>query len=217
MSPEEAAAFVRVIETKDGATAAHTWRVVLYTRALAERLGVDRDRIERLTLAAALHDMGKIDIPDSILLKPGKLTQEEFETMKTHTVLGHERLVRMAEDDPILLGLVRHHHERLDGSGYPDGLLGDEIPLAARYFSVVDTFDALTSVRPYRADIGPDAAARAIEELNRHLGTWYAPEAVQAFTDLYRTGSLDWILNYYNGSCELPAYEFDATHGQPGP
>lgn len=207
MAPEEVAAFVRVLEVKDGSTAAHTWRVVLYTRALAERLGVDHATIQRLTLAAALHDIGKIDIPDGILLKPGRLTDEEFTVMRTHTTLGHERLLRMGEEDAGVLNLVRHHHERMDGTGYPDRLKGDEVPPGARYFAVVDTFDALTSVRPYRAEVGPEAAARAIEELERHAGTWYAPEAVQAFKDLHETGELDWIREYANDRCELPPYD----------
>jgi HD-GYP domain-containing protein (c-di-GMP phosphodiesterase class II) len=150
---------------------------VLYTRALAERLGVDHATIQRLTLAAALHDVGKIDIPDGILMKPGRLTDDEFTVMRMHPLLGHERLLRMGEEDPVLLNLVRHHHERVDGTGYPDRLAGEAIPLGARFFSVVDTFDALTSVRPYRSDVGPEAAARAIEELERHSGIWYAAEA----------------------------------------
>lgn len=207
MSPDEVAAFVRVLEVKDGSTAAHTWRVVLYTRALAERLGVEREMVGRLTLAAALHDVGKIDIPDGILMKPGKLSNEEFDVMRSHTTLGHERLLRMGEEDPVLLNLVRHHHERMDGTGYPDRLSGDDVPMGARYFSVVDTFDALTSVRPYRWDVGPGAAARAIEELERHSGSWYAPEAVKAFSDLHHTGELDWIQDYANDRCELPPYE----------
>lgn len=218
MGPEEVAAFVRVLEVKDGSTAAHTWRVVLYIRALAERLGVDHGSIQRLTLAAALHDVGKIDIPDGILLKPGRLTEDEYTVMRSHTVHGHDRLLRMGEEDPIVLDLVRHHHERLDGSGYPDALMGEEIPIGARYFSVVDTFDALTSVRPYRADVGAGAAARAIEELERHAGTWYEPEAVRAFADLHHTGALDWIQEYANDRCELPAFDGTtvAIGGRPG-
>ena len=213
MAPEEVAAFVRVLEVKDGCTAAHTWRVVLYIRALAERLGVDHASIQRLTLAAALHDIGKIDIPDGILLKPGRLSEDEFTVMRSHTVYGHERLMRMGEDDSVVLDLVRHHHERLDGSGYPDALMGAEIPIGARYFSVVDTFDALTSVRPYRSELGPEAAARAIEELERHAGTWYEPDAVKAFAELHHTGALDWIQAYANDRCELPIY--DGTSHDP--
>lgn len=216
MAPEEVAAFVRVLEVKDGSTAAHTWRVVLYTRALAERLGVDHPTIQRLTLAAALHDIGKIDIPDGILLKPGRLTDEEFAIMRTHTTLGHERLLRMGEEDQGVLNLVRHHHERMDGTGYPDRLKGEAIPLGARFFSVVDTFDALTSVRPYRAEVGPEAAERAIEELQRHAGAWYSKEAVEAFADLYHTGELSWIQEYANDRCELPPIDTGFTISKKG-
>jgi hypothetical protein len=107
-----------------------------------------------LTHAAALHDIGKLDIPESILQKPGPLTEDEFAIMKTHTTQGHDRLIAMGEDDPIMVGLVRSHHERWDGLGYPDKLTAESIPLAARYFAVVDSFDAMTSIRPYRSAVG---------------------------------------------------------------
>lgn len=207
VSPDIIQALVRVLEVKDLSTAAHTWRVVLYTRALAEAAGVDRDTIERLTYAAALHDIGKIDVPEAILQKPGPLTDEEFAVMKQHPVLGHERLVRMQETDPIMLDLVRHHHERWDGLGYPDRLAGERTPVAARYFAVIDSFDALTSHRPYRHDVGPDAAERAIAEMERGIGTRYCPGSVEMFVDLYRTGMLTWILEYFNDKADVPEYK----------
>lgn len=206
MSPEIVEALVRVLEVKDLSTAAHTWRVVLYTRALAEATGVDKDTIERLTFAAALHDIGKLDIPEEILRKPGKLTSDEFEVMKQHAVLGWDRLVRMEEHDPILLDLVRHHHERFDGLGYPDGLKGEQIPMAARYFAVIDSFDAMTSHRPYRHDVGPDAAHRAMDEMRSGIGTRYCPGCVELFSELFDTGVLDWILAYFNDRSEVPSY-----------
>lgn len=198
MSPDIVEALVKTIELKDQSTAAHTWRVVLYARALAEKAGMPRDFIGRLTIGAALHDVGKIDIPDHILQKPGKLTDEEFEIIKSHTSLGHERLKRMGEDDPILLDLVRHHHERVDGKGYPDGLAGDAIPVVAKYFAVIDTFDALTSFRPYRKEVGEAAAEKALIELNNCIGSRYDAKAVELFTELYREGTLEWILHYFN-------------------
>jgi HD-GYP domain-containing protein (c-di-GMP phosphodiesterase class II) len=197
---------VRAIELKDHSTAAHTWRVVLYTRALAEAEGLEKGMIERLTVAAALHDVGKIDIPDRILTKPGRLTDEEFEVIKTHPTLGHERLVRMGADDKVLLNLVRHHHERWDGAGYPDRLAGEAIPLGARYFAVIDTFDALTSVRPYRREVGEDAADRALAVLRDDAGTHYWPDAVQLFSSLYETGQLAWILHYFNDDVPVPGF-----------
>lgn len=198
MSPDIVEALVKTIELKDQSTAAHTWRVVLYARALAEKAEMPRDFIARLTLGAALHDVGKIDIPDTILQKPGKLTDEEFDVIKQHTTLGHERLRRMGEEDQLLLDLVRHHHERVDGKGYPDGLKGEGIPVSARYFAVIDTFDALTSVRPYRKEIGAEAAEKALVELKAGVGTRYDAAAVDLFTSLYREGALDWILHYFN-------------------
>lgn len=205
MSPEIIQALVGLLEAKDMSTAAHTWRVVLYTRALAEKAGADHDLLERLTVAAALHDIGKIEIPSSILQKPGKLTDAEFEIMKTHTTLGHERLVRMGESDAVVLDLVRSHHERFDGLGYPDGLAGEQIPRAARYFAVIDSFDAMTSLRPYRRDTGEGAAERAISELQNGIRNRYCPGTVEMFVDLYRTGGLSWILEYFNDEAQVPA------------
>lgn len=207
MSPDLVGALVHIIEAKDHSTAAHTWRVVLYTRAMAELADIAKPDIARLTFAAALHDVGKIDVPDEILQKPGPLTTAEFDQMKQHTVLGHERLVRMEEQDPILLDLVRHHHERFDGKGYPDGLARDAIPAAARYFAVIDSFDAMTSIRPYRQDVGREAARRAIAELQSESGSRYCHEAVAMFADLYHTGRLHWILDYFNDSCPVPGYD----------
>jgi len=194
------------IERKDATTAAHTWRVVLYTRTMAERAGLKPEFIERLTHAAALHDIGKLEIPDEILQKPGKLTDVEYAVIQTHSAAGHAWLKALGETDELVLQLVRHHHERMDGTGYPDHLQGDEIPEPARYFAVIDSFDALTSVRPYRTDVGAAAAERAIVELNSKRETWYCDESVDLLTDLYRSGAIDWILDYCNDRCELPPH-----------
>lgn len=197
---------VRLIEAKDLSTAAHTWRVVLYTRALAEELGVDHDTIHRLTTAAALHDVGKIDIPEAILQKPGPLTPDERAVMERHAVLGWDHLKAMDEQDPILLNLVRHHHERFDGKGYPDKLAGEAIPLGARFFSVIDSFDAMTSLRPYRAEVGDEAARKAVEQLRLGVGNRYHAEPVDAFIKLFDTGKLDWILHYFNDLRPVPEH-----------
>ena len=198
MDPEILQSLVKAIELKDHSTAAHTWRVVLYTRALAEEFGIDHASITRLTTGAALHDLGKIDLPDAILQKPGPLTEAEFDVVKSHTILGHASLRRMQETDPLILDLVRHHHERWDGKGYPDGLIGEQIAQPARFFSVIDSFDAMTSLRPYRQQVGEAAADRAIIELESGRGTRYWPDAVNAFARLYRTGRLNWILHHFN-------------------
>ena len=206
MDPQAVHSLVKAIELKDLSTAAHTWRVVLYTRAIAEEFGTDHDSVARLTTGAALHDLGKIDLPDEILQKPGPLTPEEFELVKTHAALGHASLKRLEETDPLILDLVRHHHERWDGQGYPDRLAGDRIAIAARYFSVIDSFDAMTSIRPYRKEVGKAAADRAIAELEESRGTRYWPDAVDAFARLYRTGKLNWIRHHFNDKQTAVAY-----------
>jgi putative nucleotidyltransferase with HDIG domain len=189
---------LREVDAKDASTAAHTARVALYTQALAEERGLDEQMVQRFMQAALLHDIGKVDIPAEILGKPGPLSDAEFEVMRTHTVRGHERLLAANVTDPIVLELVRSHHERLDGSGYPDRLAGAAIPRSAAWFAIIDTFDAMTSKRPYRNDTGPAAAERSIDELERNAGSWYDAEAVATFVKLYRSGQLDWILHHLN-------------------
>ncbi|MCC7389758.1 MAG: HD domain-containing protein [Phycisphaerales bacterium] len=206
MDPRKVEELVSAIEGKDLSTAAHTWRVVLYTRAMAELAGVDDERMRMLTHGAALHDVGKLDIPRRILAKPGRLTPEEFEVIKQHPVTGLARMVRLNVEDPLILDLIRYHHERWDGLGYPYGYAAADIPLAAQYFSVIDTFDALTSLRPYRQQVGERAAAEAIIEIKSGAGARYAPDAVEMFTGLFETGRLDWILHYFNDDCRVPVY-----------
>jgi HD-GYP domain-containing protein (c-di-GMP phosphodiesterase class II) len=195
-------ALISAIELQDQSTAAHTWRVVLYTRALAEEAGRSHEEIARLSHAATLHDVGKLGITSAILCKPGPLDEHERAVMQRHTVLGYELLTGMGEMDPLVLSLVRHHHEQWGGGGYPDGLAGEEINVAARYFAVVDTFDAMTSIRPYRAQVGEEAAARAIAELRRGAGTRYWGPAVEVFAHLHDSGRLDWIQGYYNDTTQ---------------
>lgn len=207
---------VREIERKDRSTAAHTWRVVLYTRAMGESLGLSREMLETITRGAALHDVGKLDVADEILQKPGKLTDEEFGAIKLHTVHGHRRLVDLGETSDVVLDLVRHHHERWDGGGYPDGLAGDEISIGAQIFAVIDTFDALTSVRPYRMDVGEAAAERALLVLEEETGTHFSAEAVGRFVALYRDGGLGWILHYFNDEVPVPEFMGDGMVGPGG-
>ncbi len=197
---------VQQIEAKDLSTAAHTWRVVLYLRAMLEARGVSRRELTLATHGAALHDVGKLDIPDDILQKPGRLTADEFEVIEQHTVTGYARMVEMDVEEEIILDLVRYHHEKMDGSGYPFHLRGEQIPRVARDFAVVDTFDALTSHRPYRHEVGADAAERALSILIESKGTKYDAGSVELFESLYRKGALDYILHHFNDGAELPAY-----------
>lgn len=206
MDPGLVQSLVAQIERTDQTTAAHTWRVVLYARALADYFAFDSEQVERITTAAALHDLGKIEIPAEVLQKPGKLTPEEYDVIKTHSELGYRRLINLGVTDELVLQFVRLHHEAIDGSGYPMGLKGDEIPIGPRYFSVIDSFDALTSLRPYRRDVGPDAAERALRELNDSVGSRYCVESVKAFEHLYRSNTISWILEYYNDRCSVPGY-----------
>jgi putative nucleotidyltransferase with HDIG domain len=199
----DTATLVEAIARKDMATAAHTWRVALYARAMAERAGLAHEMVERLTRAASLHDVGKLTVPDEVLQKPGPLTPAERTIMERHAADGHAMLIAAGEDDPLVLDLVRHHHERHDGTGYPDRLAGEAIPLAARYFAVIDAFDAMTSVRPYRSDIGPDATRRALEDLRSRRGVWYCAQCVDTLAALVEEGTVAWITAYHNDTCPI--------------
>ncbi len=170
-------AMVSAIESRDCETKHHCRRVQVYAVMLAQRLGVSPEQLVDISYGSLLHDVGKIGVPDSILLKPGKLTDAEWEVMRRHTVIGHQMISRIK----FLRGaadIVLHHHERWDGGGYPQGVSGEEIPLGARIFSIIDTFDAMTSKRPYKEAL-PHATARA--EILRCAGTQFDPHVVQEF------------------------------------
>ena len=170
-----ARALVTAVEVKDAYTAGHAKRVTAYAMSMAEVTGgID---LLRYPLAGDLHDVGKIGIPDSVLNKPGTLTLAELELMEGHPAAG-ARILEPLIDDPLVLGVVRWHHERWDGHGYPDGLAGDRIPLAARVLAVADTLDAMTSARAYRDALPWDAA---VAEIRRCSGTQFDPAVVAAF------------------------------------
>ncbi len=163
------------LEARDRETAGHTDRVAAMAEQLGRELGMSETELRDLRWGAYLHDVGKLTIPDAILLKPGKLTPEEFSTMRTHVQLGDD-LVRNLPFVPLAARqVVRHHHERWDGRGYPDGLAGEQIPLSARIFAICDVFDALCSERPYKAAMQPEMAAQELwrsvhnGHLDRHL------------------------------------------------
>jgi HD-GYP domain-containing protein (c-di-GMP phosphodiesterase class II) len=206
MTSDSIQALLDAIELKDQSTAAHTWRVVLYSRALADEAGERPDDVDRLMYAAALHDVGKLGVSGAVLSKQGSLTGDERLAMQKHTTLGHEILVGMGADDPLMLDLVLQHHERWDGLGYPNGLRGEQINVAARRFAVVDSFDAMTSIRPYRTQVGAEAGERALAELEAGVGTRYWGPAVASFARLYRTGELDWIRDHFNDLSRPPRF-----------
>jgi len=162
---------------RDSDTDSHNYRVTLYAVRLGQHLGLSHDQIRLLIVGAFLHDIGKIGISDAILLKPGKLTPEEFAVMKTHVEIGSD-IVRRSPWLAEAVSVVECHHEKYDGSGYPRGLAGASIPLEARIFAIVDVFDALTSRRPYKE---PFTFPAAIEILTREGGRHFDPQVLQKF------------------------------------
>jgi len=169
--------WARALDLRDRETQDHTWRVTEMTLRLARALGVAEDQLAHLRRGALLHDIGKMGVPDAILLKPGPLTEEEWAVMKQHPRLAHEMLSPIAFLRPAL-DIPYAHHERWDGTGYPRGLRGEEIPLAARIFAVVDVFDALTSDRPYRKAWSRE---EALAYIRQQAGTHFDPRVVEAF------------------------------------
>lgn len=155
------------IEARDPYTAGHCERLAVYTTAVGARLGLDHDDLLTLRRGAFLHDLGKVAIPDAILLKPGPLTPTEYEVIKRHTVIGDELCAGLHSLRHVR-SIVRHHHECLDGSGYPDGLAGDALPPLAQVVGLVDVFDALTTDRPYRRALSVDAACAHLLADVRH-------------------------------------------------
>ncbi|RAU20937.1 two-component system response regulator [Paramagnetospirillum kuznetsovii] len=169
----------KAAEFRDPETGAHIERMARYTALIARRMGMNADDVERLELAAPMHDVGKVGIPDMILLKPDRLTPSEFTIMKQHAEFGREilkdspsRLVRLAAE------IAGSHHEKFDGSGYPAGLAGDAIPLEGRIVAVADVFDALTSTRPYKRPWSVDEAVAFMKEQS---GKHFDPACVDAF------------------------------------
>jgi HD-GYP domain-containing protein (c-di-GMP phosphodiesterase class II) len=170
-------ALSNAVEARDAYTGKHAERVTAYGIALAEAAGIDIELLPGIEFGFLLHDVGKVAVPDAILFKPGSLSDDEFAMIATHPVIGSEILrdVDFLGDGKLV---VRHHHERWDGRGYPDRLSGDDIPLAARVFAVADALDALTTDRPYRR---ATRFSRAREEIRAHSGSQFDPEVIAAF------------------------------------
>lgn len=170
-------ALVSALDFREQSTAGHSKRAVEYTRLLAIEMGIRGSELLHITRGALLHDVGKIGISDTILLKPSKLTIEEWKIMKMHPIYGYQMLKDIVFLEPSL-GIVLHHHERFDGGGYPKGLKRMKIPIGARLFSVVDAFDAITSNRVYRSAQGFETAYEVLKE---NSGKQFDPEVVEAF------------------------------------
>ena len=174
------------IEAKDTYTEGHCERLSHYAVRLGRRLGLSQEKCTALRLAGIVHDIGKVGIPDSILLKPGPLNEEEWKIMKAHPVIG-ERICAPLKSFTLVLPIIRHHHEKFDGSGYPDGLQGQEIPFTARVLQMVDVYDALVTDRPYRRAL---PVAQALEIMKQEVEKgWWDPGIFYQFSGLMESSA----------------------------
>ena len=179
-------ALAQSIEKRDPYTGGHTKRVLAFSLAIAKYMNLSTDEIENLKVAAILHDIGKIGVEDRILRKKEKLTEEEYKEMQKHPIVGAEIIGHIKQLKDVIPGM-RYHHERADGKGYPDGLKGVNIPLIARIISVADTYDAMTTNRPYHTALDE---AKAIAELKRCAGLQFEKDIVDAFIQAYENGEI---------------------------
>ena len=168
---------VNALDARDPYSAGHSIAVAVYARDIATEIGLEPTTVQRIYLAGLLHDIGKIAVPDAILSKPAALTDEEFDEIKKHPVVG-EQILAPSKHFQDILPAVRHHHERLDGKGYPDGLRDEEIPLEARIIAVADAYNAMTSERPYRDAMQPELACKILVQ---NQGMQHDPFLVNAF------------------------------------
>ncbi len=174
----------RTVESRDPNTGDHCERLVLRGKAFGEFLGLSRPEVRDLMWGGYLHDIGKVGIPDAVLLKQGKLTSEEWEVMQQHVLIG-EKICQPLRTMRGVVPIIRHHHERWDGSGYPDGLVESEIPHLAQIFQVIDIYDALTSERPYKKAFSPEESLKIIAE--ETCKGWRNPALIAKFTEFIRT------------------------------
>ena len=182
------AAFATAMEVCDPALAAHAGRVATNAEAVAVRLGWTDEELEALRLGAALHDVGKVNVRNDVLTKPGRLEDWELAEIRTHPVEGIWLLSGVTSLAPAL-PFVLFHHERWDGRGYPTRRAGESIPIQGRILAVADAFDAMTSIRPYRSSLTPSKAA---EEIRRCAGTQFDPTVAMAFLDAFEAGEIVW-------------------------
>ncbi len=176
---------VMLLEARDHYTLGHSEAVAYYSEKMALRMGIDRLEVEHFKRIVLLHDIGKVGVRDSILLKPTDLNQKEWEVIKTHPVLG-EQILKPMINDPKFLSIVRNHHERFDGKGYPDGLAKDRIPLLVAIVTVADSYDAMTSTRAYRRALSKE---QAMAQLVHNRGTQFHPDVVDVFLDILKDES----------------------------
>jgi putative two-component system response regulator len=174
----------RAVESRDPNTGDHCERLVSMGKAFGEYIQLSRAEVRNLMWGGYLHDIGKVGIPDAVLLKRGRFTSEEREIMNHHVLIG-EKICKPLRTMRGVIPIIRHHHERWDGSGYPDGLVGEEIPYLAQVFQIIDIYDALTSERPYKRALSPEEALEVIAEETEK--GWRNPELIQQFTEFIKT------------------------------
>jgi len=180
---------VATIEAKDPITSGHSVRVTAYSLAIAEEIRLEKELLRPLKIAALLHDIGKIGVPEAILGKPAPLSQDEFIRIREHAARGAE-IVKNIKNVEEVVRTIRHHHERYDGTGIPDALKGTQIPITSRIIAVADTFDAMSSDRPYRKGVSLD---KVVKEIQRNSGSQFDPKIVEAFLRAYKKGRLNEI------------------------
>jgi putative two-component system response regulator len=193
----------RSIEAKDAVKGGHSDRMAVYAVELGEALGMQEQELQEMQIACLLHDIGKVAVPDGILMKPGPLDVEEMEIVRQHPVIG-ERICAPLKSLRGILPVIRHHHERMDGSGYPDGLRGEQIPMKARILQIADVYDALITDRPYRAALSPEEALQILDH-EAKLG-WLDAFLVNKFAELrglseqVRASGRSMLASYYGAS-----------------
>jgi putative nucleotidyltransferase with HDIG domain len=202
-----------MLEAKDAHTLGHSRRVTRHAERIARDMGLSPEEVAKVRIAASMHDVGKVHTPRQILTKPGSLTERELEIMKRHPVDGARMAAEMG--DPEITAMVRHHHERLDGSGYPDGLRGEQIPLGSRIISVADTFDAITSSRAYHKAC---SHRRALEVVSEEAGSRLDPDAAAAFLRYYSgRRAVAWSAFGFTGTPRLATWAGESLGASASP
>ncbi len=203
LSEELLMTLAKVIDLRDPFVYGHSEHVTRYATLISRELGLKAEEIELIRKAGMLHDIGKIAVPESILMKPGQLTAEEYDTVKLHATLGAELLANCHSLHD-LIPLVRHHHERYDGLGYPDQIKGEELPLGARILALADSVDAMASDRPYRQALSSD---QIMAEVIENSGTQFDPQVAAAFVRILNREGTSVIMN---SARKVAARQYDA-------